>query len=493
MKIDSEMLYGPCPCGSGKKFKFCCWPKCRDRIDADMTEAEIVQTVRCEGAGVYKRTDSKGADNICEKGRQTLLNGSFEEARPFFRKAREIDPKMWIAWNNEAICAWEMGNVEEAYELQLKGIEACNGRNTFGAAAIAIFCHVLGHDDEACEWMDRACADKLPLSRDIAAEVCIALALFRRHRDIVEYASASGFAEDGKVAFFLGTAFANLGEFEKARKFLEMVDQPGFEFFASLYVENIKAGTIPYSVYDDWPYFWSGNFAPARWFDKDIGEGRDPFAKYPSVAPDAIDVLVSEGRHTPAEMLKLLDGRTGERSEKLRKALKELAEARIVDDDGKDLGWAPGGVTALNDEDRLPILRPMPKWRMEYEVSETGELEEEVDAVLGKLVRPYVERYCCIADNEDAATLEIAVQQIRFKKGKPPLDGPTITMGTYAKFWPIMRHQLEEVLEWQPCGTLVCEVRYDQMFGGPILTIENAKEEVEMFMVALPDYFGEDD
>ena len=30
MKIDSAILYGPCPCGSGKKFKFCCLPEVRD-------------------------------------------------------------------------------------------------------------------------------------------------------------------------------------------------------------------------------------------------------------------------------------------------------------------------------------------------------------------------------------------------------------------------------------------------------------------------------
>ena len=105
MKIDNEILYGTCPCGSGKKFKFCCWPKCRDKINGDMTKAEIVQTVRCEEAGVYKRADNKEADDICEQGRQTLLKCDFDAARPLFLKAREIDPKMWIAWNNEAVCA----------------------------------------------------------------------------------------------------------------------------------------------------------------------------------------------------------------------------------------------------------------------------------------------------------------------------------------------------------------------------------------------------
>ena len=28
--IGQEIVYAPCPCGSGKKFKFCCFKKYRD-------------------------------------------------------------------------------------------------------------------------------------------------------------------------------------------------------------------------------------------------------------------------------------------------------------------------------------------------------------------------------------------------------------------------------------------------------------------------------
>ena len=159
MRIDSSILYAPCPCGSGKKFKFCCWPKCRDSFNDDMTKAQFVQTVRCTAVGIYDNMNASEGGEVCEWGRQNLLEGRFEKARPLFRKARTLDPKMWVAWNNEAICAWETGFVEEAYDLQRKGIEVAPVRNTYGCASMAIFSHVLGRDNEAAEWLERALAD----------------------------------------------------------------------------------------------------------------------------------------------------------------------------------------------------------------------------------------------------------------------------------------------------------------------------------------------
>ena len=285
MKIDSDMLYGPCPCGSGKKFKFCCWQKCRDSINQDMTRAEVVQTVRCEAAGVYKRTDVAEADELLDKGMAEYKAGNDEKGRVLFRKARTLDPKMWTAWNNEAVCAWELGDVEGAYDAQLSGVKAFPERNTFGAACLAMYAHVLGRDGEALEWINRALADKLPISRDAVVQVCRALALFRRHREIVEYASASGMDDDELVAFYKGTALANLGETSRALASLEIASDGPYGGLADEYVDTIKDEAFPFSAYDgDWPYFWEGNFPPVKWFDEDLKAGRDPFARYPNVA-----------------------------------------------------------------------------------------------------------------------------------------------------------------------------------------------------------------
>ena len=46
MKIDNNMLYGPCPCGSGKKFKFCCMQNVRDHLPDNPTQAEVTMEVR---------------------------------------------------------------------------------------------------------------------------------------------------------------------------------------------------------------------------------------------------------------------------------------------------------------------------------------------------------------------------------------------------------------------------------------------------------------
>jgi len=158
-----------------------------------------------------------------------------------------------------------------------------------------------------------------------------------------------------------------------------------------------------------------------------------------------------------------------------------------------DFYWAPDGVTAVKDENRLPILRPMPKWIMEYTPPELGEIEDDVKAVIDKLLRPYVQRHCSIARYDEEDTLDIAVQRIRLREGKLPQDCPSVMMGKYSELWDILHHGLEEVFEWQDATMLVCEVWYDQMFGGLILSIKDVKGDIEMFTVAIPDRFGEDD
>lgn len=168
-------------------------------------------------------------------------------------------------------------------------------------------------------------------------------------------------------------------------------------------------------------------------------------------------------------------------------AAKELAESRIVDENGNVVGGLPEGVVELKDEDRIPILPPMPKWRMEYEISEENELEDDVNAIMERLVRPYAERYCSIEGSE-----EIALLITRLQRGKLPIDCPSMMMGKYAQFWDMLRFKLEELFEWLESGTVICEVKYDQMFGGPMLSIEKANGDVELFSVAMPDCFGKD-
>ena len=488
MKIDNSMFYSPCPCGSGTNFKFCCWPKVRDLLDRDMTKAEVIQTIRCTAAGVdYQSYDSKAAD-ICEQGRELLMDGDFKNAMPLFTVARTLEPTLMAAWNNEACCAWERDNVEEAYELSKQGIEASPVRNTFGVAAMAIFSHTLGRDEEASEWLERALADKFPFSRDIVVEVCKALALFRRHRDIAEYATASGMDEDEQIAFFKGTALANLGDFSKAAAALEIAGSGLFGPIADRYLDLIDNKCSPDSVYEgDWPYFVRRSFAPARWFEEALENGKDPFGRYPHVAVDAIEVLVSDKVRDPAEMLKLLEGRTGERIGKLRDALEKRVER-----EAKRLkkGNLPEGVVEEKDDARFPILRPIPRWRMKYELLEDGDSEDDADAIIEGFVRPYFNRYCSFAAESEEA--EIAVLRLFCDKNKPASDCPVVKLGAYEQLWDILYEELTDFFDNAAYSSLSCIVRYDQMYGGPVLIMEDEKGDVEIFSVAIPDRFGED-
>lgn len=497
MKIDSDMLYGPCPCGSGNKFKFCCWPKCRDSIDADMTRSDIVKTVRCEAAGVFHRTDNAEADAACNEGLAEYKSGNDAKGRELFRKARTLDPKMWAAWNNEAICAWEMGDVEGAYDAQLKGVEAFPERNTFGAACLAMYSHVLGRDREALEWIGRALADKYPLSRDVVLQVCRALAVFRRHREIVEYVAASGMDDDEIVAFYMGTAWANLGETAKALDAFEIAAHGPYGAMAGHYAKTISDEAFPFAAYDgDWPYFWMGNFPPAKWFDEDLNDGRDPFARYPNAAVDAIEVLISDNIRKPSEMLKLIKGREGVGMEKLRKSLEELVDSGMDEEEDVHVedGALPDGVEAVEDDALWMLGAKQPKWRMEYEPAKDGTPQDDAAAIIEGFSRPFVERHCTMAEHEAGDDFEIAVLQTHYRREDRVYDCPSVELGRYRDLWNILRKKLEEFFKYFSDAVYFCEVRFDQGFGGPVLTLENEEDGlVELFMVSQPDHYGKDE
>ena len=499
--MDNSMLYGPCPCGSGNKFKFCCWPKCRDRIEDDMTKAEVVQTVRCAAAGVYNKSDKPGADALYQRGGDAFYVGDMEKARPLFRQARMIDPKMWAAWNNESVCLWEDGDVEHAYDIQRRGIEANSFRNNFGFASMAIYSHVLGRDDEAAGWLDKTFSDKSPISRDVVIQTCRVLALFQRHRDIVDYATGSGMDEDGLVAFYKGTALANLGDLENARKSLELASASNYGAMAEKYLDDIRQGVSPLAVCDGgWPYFWVDSFPPARLLETAIEEGCDPFALYPNVAADAIEVLVSDETYTPKEMLELIEGRPGERMEKLRAELKQLAEARVDEEVGGDGdaetaepdhadGEGDSKVEEVEDEN---CLSGKPKWRMKYLPPEDGTPEDDAKTILDRLVRPYAEHYCDIPGNPEGGGFPIAFLRAIFHDEVSDLESPSVTLGRSSQLWDILRAKLEEFFRYFGGSEYECEVRFDNMCGGPILTLVDTDDRKipEIFMVSAPDLFG---
>ncbi|MBR4188351.1 MAG: hypothetical protein IKQ55_00120 [Kiritimatiellae bacterium] len=482
MSLDSEILYMPCPCGSGSKFKFCCWKKYRDRIDDSMTRARVVQAVRCENSGVYAPRPNREAQELSDEAREMLIEDhDTEKAMELLRKAAELDPEDASIWNNAAICEWEAGHAEAAAEWQRQGIEKANSyRNTFGFASMAIYLHALGRDDEAAGWLERALEDRLPLSRDVVVRVCFALALYRRHRDILDYAADSCLDDDSRVAFFKAVALANLGRTAEAAEVLRDADEFALIHPVGRYLECIGDGCTPRSVRSgEWPYFTLSMFPPARWLDEDLREGRNPFDRPSGTIVDAIEVLAAESFRTPAELLKLIQGREDAGMEELRKGLERLAK--------EDADPAlPPGVTEARDEARRLFIHPIPKWKLELEYDGESEPEDEAERLLDGFVLPYNDRHCQLFSEDGDLPHELALLVVP-QEERPELGMcPDVELVPRERIWDALSDALVDFFENCNDDKSLCEVRCDPMFGGPILTIRNGNR-TESFMIAVPE------
>jgi tetratricopeptide (TPR) repeat protein len=487
MKISNDMLYGMCPCGSGKKFKFCCWAKCRDKIDEFMTESEIVQTVRCTASGIYDAKVDEKADEICREGVSCLKVGRIDEAKKYFAEACTISSGMWIAWNNRATCCWEEGDVEGAYETQKKGLELSSFRNTFAYAALSIYSYFLGRREESLQWLDRALEDKSPLSRDVAFCVCKALAFHNRHRDIVDYATSCGFATDELVAFFKGTAHANLKEENEAEKAWNDALDGLFGEDAEYYLDCLFDDMLPISLDGDWPYFTPRSFPFAELLRKDIEAGRDPFDRYPEAVIAAIKAIIAEDEvgdvATPQKILKVIEGQSGAEYETLRQQLEEL-----INEQG---GFSSEDILEdiVVEENSGLFVQGKPKWKYKYELNDDGESSEGcADFILDRLYFPYAEKYSSLGDFENG-DFEIVLLEMVASSGTVPKDVPHVTAGMYSQLRTMLHDSIASFFDYYNKSYCICEMRWDNMYGGAILTIEEDGGTLNTFMVSKPDHF----
>lgn len=328
--IGQEIVYAPCPCGSGKKFKFCCFKKYRDRLDDDMTLAEVTQLVRCEASGIKSgaRSFDPEAERLHDAGYNLMVSRDFARARAAFRCAREVDPEHNAAWNNEASCAWEMGDYADACDIQREGNAKMRAVDSFGLARLAVYAHTIGLEDEAVRSLEAALAVP-PISVFGALETCFALALYHRHRDIVEYVAKSGMADSARLMLYTGIARANLNEMGQARLDLEKTGTSQHAELAERYLDVMADECLPWTADgDEWPYFDRLNFAPARFFAEDVVKGVDPFVRCPkALAEDCIAFLLADNTLVTHDALTLARKLTSERASQMALKLEDMAKS----------------------------------------------------------------------------------------------------------------------------------------------------------------------
>jgi len=329
--IGQEIIYAPCPCGSGKKFKFCCYKKYRSQLSDDMSLADVTQLVRCEESGIHcdMPTFSPKSEGLYVEGCGLMKKHEFEKARAAFKRSREADPRHSASWNNEATCAWQTGDYEAAYEIQREGNANMTAIDSFGLARLAVYAHTTDREDKAAEALDAALAVP-PISVCGAAEVCFSLALYHRHRDIIDYVAKSGMADSEQLAFYTGIAHANLDEMGPAELDLTKTGASLHCFIPDHYLELIEQGVRPWTTEgeDEWPYFDRHNFQPARKFVRDAANGADPFEHCPKpLVEDCIAFLLADeslGMHDALTFARKL---TSDRAKRMVESLERMVKA----------------------------------------------------------------------------------------------------------------------------------------------------------------------
>ena len=381
--LGQEIIYAPCPCGSGKKFKFCCFKEYRSKLVDGMTLAEVTQLVRCEKSGIKSGElsfDPK-SEHLHDKGIDAMKALDFAKARELFKRSREIDPTHSASWNNEASCAWEMGDYAAACDIQREGNAKMSAVDSFGLARLAVYAHVTGHEDEAIRSLDAALAVP-PISVYGALEVCFALALYHRHRDIIAYVAKSGMADSDRLAFYTGIAHANLDETGQATLDLRKTGDSQHSLIPARYLDALADDVLPWTADgDEWPYFDRLNFRPARNFSDDVTNGVDPFVRCPKVlAEDCIAFLLADNSLATEDALTLVRKLSSERARRMATVLE-----RMVKSEEDCVAQEKAELQADVDAKGCPRM-PFYVYPLELEIGELTEEEDDLVCEADELV-----------------------------------------------------------------------------------------------------------
>jgi tetratricopeptide (TPR) repeat protein len=292
-------VYGPCPCGSGAKYKFCCLPKERGQGGGGTTDFASPPSFEpsrkdhlADGRRILVGDLDEGM-SLNRKGVEWMARDNFAKAIPIFRRAIRAAPFVHTAGNNLALCLFATGKIEEAIREQLAVNEESPLPNPFGHANLANFFYVNGDEGGYERHLAEALAMEMP-SADACCKVCEALARTKRHRDILKLVDGGGFANDANLSLLAGIAAANLGQNARAKESLRKVDRnhPKAEV-ARTYLGHLNQGTAPATVRGDWPYLRVVDVCPLDLVMTEIEHSKqDWFAR--RVAVDCAEAMLNE-------------------------------------------------------------------------------------------------------------------------------------------------------------------------------------------------------
>ena len=353
MASNPQEVYRPCHCGSGKKYKFCCRDRERDRARSS-SEREVAITAPDGTPAIVPAPVA--AFLAFKEGEELLGEGLFHKAMGRFRDAIRLEPKEPPFYNDLALAQFLAGEIEDAARTCEQVLRDVAPDNVFSLASLVHYYLVLGRGEDAIAMSDRL-RKHSPHEETGLVKKCEALARMRDHGAVLEAAEAGleRFPKAGGVAFFAGAAAANLGDRDRARRHLRRARRDEIHGDrAREYERLLEKGGAPRTIEGDWPYLESSEWVSERLIERIKGD--ETARRYPGLV-DALVAFINDETERAGLSIELLGiiG-TPRAAEVLRKiafgtfgpdgirtqALMALQQTGAIDEQGSHRVWQDG-------------------------------------------------------------------------------------------------------------------------------------------------------
>ena len=302
---DTPDPYEPCPCGSGRKYKFCCHQKARDLpLERFSTQWSGSEPLAANQTFLVSVTE----ENLLttSRGVRLMAAGDYEAAIKLFKQAMKAGPDFYTPANNVALCLYVTGRLKEAIRVQSQSLKDSSFPNPFGLANLSTFHYINGDEALSRQCLDDALKLDMP-SADACFKVCEALCRVKRHQDILDVADASPYRSNPDVCFFTGVAAANLGDRMRAKQDLSRPKESHFKAeIIRRYRAHLREGTAPHTVLGDWPYLYSQEVIPPDLLEVEFLDNPKGWRDR-RIILDVCEVFCNEKPSAAAEALDMLE------------------------------------------------------------------------------------------------------------------------------------------------------------------------------------------
>lgn len=308
--------YGPCPCGSGQKYKFCCRPKDLEAMRLARSQGREVDIFRAGDKAIIVSAEvALRLEELRSRVSEAIAKGDAAEARRLCERMIDLCPAYPPAHNNLALACYIEADFERAVQICRRVLAEIDGRNAFARGTLIHLYILLGRNQDAEGEGDAL--EKLPaLDESAVVKKCEGLARLRRHSAVMAaFRKGERFLDEERAlaTYLAGLAAANLADYETASALLEKSLRLDASFdMAQRALDRLKRGRAPGTVDGDWPYFDVPLWVPPALWERLLEKAKseegnviDEASRYPGIL-EAFKCVVNEGDESAVAVVRLL-------------------------------------------------------------------------------------------------------------------------------------------------------------------------------------------